>query len=334
MVIEMILRTGKSEIWRIIVMIEIVFNESAYGSLKTAQNYGKGKYQGGINGVFIYHADGKKPTEEEMEAYRRKAEEKERLAWERATPMGGNPADIYGFDLALSIGDISESQLGFKRKQTLEHLYIVNCQIVQEKLIKINEDLKIVRERAAKGEAIRIWYSNQPDEMCGLYWFMDQLNQWKVYDGEISIVKLPEWETDEEGNIVRKTGWGETAAEEWHRYLSLQNTVSPLFREYCIFIWKELQVENAPLRAVLNGQLVSVSEKIYDDFILREITAESEEFQEGKIVGQVISNYQLGISDAWIALRIEDMIRSGILEVVSVVTEDMSVYQRVLRKCT
>lgn len=35
------------------------------------------------------------------------------------------------------------------------------------------------------------------------------------------------------------------------------------------------------------------------------------------IIGRVLGKYQLGIGDSWIALRIEEMIRSGKLEAVT-----------------
>ncbi|WP_083842166.1 DUF1835 domain-containing protein [Desulfosporosinus youngiae] len=64
--------------------------------------------------------------------------------------------------------------------------------------------MKTVQERAVAGESLRIWYSNRPDEMCGLYWFMEQLNQWKVPGKQVSIVKLPEWEADEDMLIYHR----------------------------------------------------------------------------------------------------------------------------------
>jgi len=318
-------------------MIDIVFSDSACGSLKIAQHYGEGKYRGGVFSVFISHEDGREPTEEEIESAKRKVEEKERLAWEKAIPLGGNPKDVFGFGLVLSIGDISENQLGDKRIHTLERLYgnfpnIDVHQTVREIIERANEDLKTVRERASAGESLRIWYSSNPDEMCGLYWFMGLLEQWNVDSGQVFIVKFPEWEALEEGNIVRKSCWGEVTPGEWHRYLNLQKPVLPLFIEDCASHWQELKRENSPLRAVLNGQLVSVSESIYDDFILREIAAETDEFYEAKIIGRVLGKYQLGISDSWVALRIEEMIHAGKLEVVAAAAKDMPTYHRVLKK--
>lgn len=320
-------------------MIDILFSEGACGSLKVAQHFGEGKYQGGCVDVFVSHSDGRKPSKEEIEAAEREANEKARLAWESAVPLGGKVADIYGFNLVLSVGDISENQPDIKRKQVLENLYSVypndeGRQAAEEIIKRANENLKTVQERAAAGEALRIWYSNQPDEMCGLCWFMEQLNQWKVESEQVFIVKLPVWIAGNKGSIIQKNSWGEVAPEEWHRYIALQKPVLPVFIQYYAAEWQALKAENAPLRALLNGQLVSTSEKLYDDFILREITAEGEEFQEAIIVGRVLGKYRLGIGDSWVAYRIEEMIRDGKLEAVTACAEDTPTYHRLLKKCT
>jgi len=221
----------------------------------------------------------------------------------------------------------------------LEHLFSVypndqEHQVAKEIFNLAIEDLKTIRERAATGETFRVWYSNQPDDMCGLYWFMSQFNQWNVNNGQVVIVKLPEWESDGNGNVMQKNSWAEVAPEEWYQYFAFQKTVSPVFIQCCASHWQALQAENAPLRAVLNGQLVSVSEKLYDDFIRCEIEAEDEKFHEAMIVGRVLGKYQLGICDSWVALRIEEMIRDRKLETVTGSDKDMPLYHRVLKKVT
>lgn len=167
-------------------MIEIVFSDSACGSLKVAQHFGEGKYQDGCIGVFISHTDGSKPTKEEIEAAQREAKEKARLVWKNATPLGGNTADIYGFNLVLSVGDISENQPDIKRKQTLENLYSVypndaGLQAAPEILKRVNENLKTVWERAAAGESLRIWYSNQPDDLGRLLHGKDEMLELRTH---------------------------------------------------------------------------------------------------------------------------------------------------------
>ncbi len=318
-------------------MIEIVFSDSACGSLKVAQNYGKGKYISGAFGICISNDDGSPVTDTQIEDARREYAEKGRLAWETATPMGGNTSDIYGFNLALSVGNISEMTLGSERQEVIKQLYgvfpIDNMdQVSQEILDKAKTNLETVYDRASAGEDIRIWYSHQPDELCGVYWLMAQLSQLKENCAKIFFVKLPEWESDEHGQIIRKTSWGEVAPGEWSRYLKLQELASPKVCKNFSTCWKTLQKENAPLRAMLNGQLVSVSETIYDRYIIGEIAEEVDEFQEARIIGQVLGKYQLGISDYWVALRIEEMIKKGRLEPVTMPEKDCPIYHRILKK--
>lgn len=313
-------------------MIEIVFNESAAGSLKIAQGYGKGKYPGGATSMFICHKDGSQPTEAELEAAKREYIEKEKRAWETAVPLGGSSADVFCFDLGLSIGDISGDELGYKRQQILKSIISFPDGYVEQKIKMAQHGIESIFQRMEMGEAVRIWYSNNPDEYCGLYWFMHHIFDRKISHSEIYIIKIPDWEYGEGTSILRKKGCGELSAEEWHKYLPLQQAVTDLFVKMCAWEWKELKEENAQLRAVINGRLMSVSEALYDRYIYQEIAKEAEEFSEARIIGNVLGKHQVAISDSWIHGRIENMISNGELEVVSEADLEMPVYRRKLRK--
>ena len=104
-------------------MIEIVFGESACGSLKIAQTYGKGKYRGSAVSVFMRHEDGSVPSSDEMKEAQIQAQEQEHIAWENAIPLGGKSSDVYCFDMALSVGDISDNGIGEQRKNVLKDVY-------------------------------------------------------------------------------------------------------------------------------------------------------------------------------------------------------------------
>lgn len=317
-------------------MIDVVFSDSACGSLKIA-HYGPDGYRGSAIGVFAGDTDGIMPAEEEIRKALQNAEEKLRLDLEKAVRLGGHPSDVYGFGLALSVGDISEDKPGEKRQQVLERMYSIypNAdwhEVVQGLIQKANEDLETICDRISKGEDVRVWYSDQPDEACGLYWFMTQLCRLDIHDHQIYLIKLPEWDIDDNEDLIRKNGWGEVSPSQWHRYVELQKPASMKFYKYCESHWRALQNENAPLRAMINGQLVSVPEHIYDDFILREISAENEYFQEAMVIGRVLGKYRLGISDSWVAFRIEEMIRAGKLEVVGKAEEGSPIYHRLLKK--
>lgn len=99
-------------------------------------------------------------------------------------------------------------------------------------------------------------------------------------------------------------------------------------------VGKELRRENAPLRAVLNGRLVSAPETLYDFFLFQEIAAQPEEFREEEVIGRVLGVTQMPISDEFLALRMEQLIRDGLLEAVTQPEPGKASYRRVLRKVT
>ena len=319
-------------------MVEIVFSDSAGGCLKLAQHYGEGKYCGGAVGVIISHSDGSKPTKTEIENAQRELGEKERRAWEKAVPLGGDSADVFSFNLVWSIGSIGDSGVGIERLAALERLFStypedVGKPAAEELYLSATKSLDAIRNRAENGETLRVWYSNQPDEICGLYWLMNLLKSWKQSSIKVVLVKLPEWEM-EEATIIRHSGWGEVEPGKWHNCLGLQKAVPEALINAIASRWSELQKENAPLRAVINGRLQSVPENFYDDFILREIVLEKNEFREANLIGRILGKYQLGIGDGWLALRIEEMIRAEKLAVVSSAPEDGPSYHRILKKTT
>jgi len=136
----------------------------------------------------------------------------------------------------------------------------------------------------------------------------------------------------DEETIIRYNSWSEVEPGKWHNYLGLQMAAPEALINDIASHWLALQKENAPLRALINGRLQSVPESFYDDFILREIDSEKNEFHEAKLIGRILGKYQLGIDDGWLALRIEEMIRAGKLSVASPAPEGEPSYHRILKK--
>jgi hypothetical protein len=88
-------------------------------------------------------------------------------------------------------------------------------------------------------------------------------------------------------------------------------------------------VENAPLRAILNGRLTSVPENFYDFIIMNNLP--DNDFIMARFIGKLLGEYRQGISDGWYALRIEKMIEENKLIVVE--NKDSShPYGKVLKK--
>lgn len=247
-----------------------------------------------------------------------------------------NPDDVYCFDLAWDMGDITEEGVGEKRLAVLTALYSVYDEDTQKaakiQYDKAKTDFAQVVERLKCGEYVRIWYSDYPHERCGLLWFMAQMRSIAGYSGRVYTVKQPKYMFDEEKNeITELHGWGEVAPSEWHKYVGMAQDKTKEYWGYAQQWWN-LARENAPLRAVLNGKVRSVSEDIYDKYIWDEIDLEDDEFIQAAVIGNVLGKYWLGIGDAFVALRMEKIIESEILQVVPKTSRGPAVYHRKLRK--
>ena len=308
-------------------MTEIVFSESAEGSLKWAQTYGKGKWAPSSIGMI-----GSNLSAAEADEALREAERREQASWEQAVPLGGSPADVFSFPLVHSIGDISEEGIGQKRLETLQKLFGYSSETEGHKTAEricrnAVRDFQTVRTRLTEGGQVRIWYSDQPDEMCGMYWFLAQLEQQRMPAGRIVLVS-----PEDRNSELCHLGWGAAEHGEWGKHLSSQKNISQEFLTDIACRWKKLQDERAALRAVVDGKLCSVPEDFYDPFIQKELDAQEEMFPETSLMGSVLARHRLGISNEWIFLRIQKMVESGRLSVAAEAPEDMTACHRWLKK--
>lgn len=291
-------------------MLEILFNESAAAGLIYSQTYKKGVCSLAAIGVIGAHEDGQKATSSGIKKTMEELEEKERRAREMGVAFDGNLSDIFTFQLFHSVGSLTGSGLLAGRRSVLERLFLyypwtVAEQATKEMINRAEENLEKVRKRLADGEPVRIWYSSQPDEMCGLHWFASCLREWQITSTVLTVCQ-----PDASG----------------------ENQLFPSDILNLAQTWDQLKKENAPLRAIVNGRLRSVSEDFYDDLIYRELALCGREFHEGKLIGRILGAHHPTISDGWIAERIQRMIESGDLSAVTQAPADHPSYSRILKK--
>lgn len=306
-------------------MIEILFSESAAGSMKLAK--GIKNIVGSSTAIFVHSDDGADISPEELEAERLRVEEENQKKRENAIQVEGTPRDVACFPLNLSMGDISAPFSG-ERAEYLQSTVMVGgpnfSRIGAELMETARKSLE--RVRAAR-EPVRIWTSRNPDEFCGFCHILTQLPK----DADIRVVELPEYEVF--GKETRTySDWGEIDPYELGRFQTLERPLSTTERRYFSMLWRTMQEENSPLRAMVNGQLLSVGADFYDGIILREIEKQPVEFHEGRLIGDVLGRYQLGLGDSIIALRIEEFISRGMLTPATEAEPDRPIYHRFLRK--
>ncbi|MDK2809157.1 MAG: hypothetical protein PWP24_1894, partial [Clostridiales bacterium] len=177
-------------------------------------------------------------------------------------------------------------------------------EIYRDELNRLTEFLK-------KGESIRIWYSNSPYSLCGLYYLCNML--WK-YPNEIYVVKLPEYLQNDKNTISKYSNWGEVSEEEFSQFLVYEKKITIPEMKMFSNKWVKLVEDNSPLRAMINGSLVGVPEDFYDFLIRKRLS--NNPVKEARLLGDILGYYPFGVSDSWYASRIEYMINTGSIKVV------------------
>lgn len=232
--------------------------------------------------------------------------------------ISGSADKVICLDLMLDIGDIKEKVDSYYRQNLIFNMYTQNSYDNSEDTLKeiqkVGKQYKDEQNRlinyVLKGEPIRIWYSNAPYEMCGLYYICDLL---KDIATEIFAVKLPEYIKIDD--VVLSYQYSEEISpEQFSTLISYEKRISEIEIKMFSNNWMELVKDNSPLRVVVNGQLIGVNDNFYDNLIYKHLGYEP--IEEVRLIGNLLLRYQLGIKDWWYASRIEYMIENNRIKII------------------
>ncbi|GKX28823.1 hypothetical protein SH1V18_13030 [Vallitalea longa] len=292
-------------------MLEVVFSSSTKGSMKIAKNY---KETSNISGPIIYI--GEKP---------KKVERKKHF---EGKAIGGSSEDVVCIGFNLDIGDISGELNGIERRnifQPLEEEFYTDNNEQERFFTNQRQDMEKLMSAAKSGIPIRMWTSNTPYSTCGFYFVCNALRD---IDCEISVVSLPFYNVTD-NQIVTYSDWGQIEPGKFYGFLPLERQLSQMEKRLLSSEWCNLVKENSPLRAIVNGKLISVPEDFYDHILLKNIP--DDEFLMARLIGKILGNYELGVGDGWYALRIIKMIDENKLIVIEN-KENSHVYSKILKK--
>ncbi len=280
-------------------MVEVLFGESEAASMKAAKSTVLVSQTKGP--VSVWCAGKKKPPQKPFSGW-----------------VPGMADEVICLNFMLDMGDIREPADSPYRKDFICRMYSqgqwggndeMKEDISQAAEFYINEKNRL-EEFLMKNETIRVWYSNAPYSMCGFYHLCQMLQK---YDDEIRSVKLPIHQVCS-NYITLYKNWGEVSAEEFAGFLPLEQVVSKEeLRMYSGF-WNELIEDNSPLRAVINSKVIGVPEDFYDFLIWKKLGKEP--VKEAHLIGDLLGNYPINVSDLWYAKRIDFFIEQGQIKVI------------------
>ncbi|MGI6005612.1 MAG: DUF3658 domain-containing protein [Christensenellales bacterium] len=296
-------------------MLEVVFSDSAKAAMQMAKNYNREKMLEGAVGYI-----GGKPSESELE----------RLF--EGKPVGGDAKDVACIGFNLDAGDIGGDIVdGPERRKEFVRIF-GSVDFEREEVERFfhlqRKDFEKMLAAAKEGQPIRAWTSSAPFSACAFAFMCDALRD---IDCEISVISLPEYGETSDDREQPCSDWAEVPPGRFHRFLPLERKVSGTEKRRQSHLWQSLKDENAPLRAVVNGRLISVPEDFYDHILLKNIP--DGEFVMARLIGEILGKYPLGIGDGWYALRIKKMISENRLEMVADM-DPSHPYGKILKKPT
>lgn len=249
----------------------------------------------------------------------------------RSNLLTGNPKDIIFIGPHLDIGDISIQTNEIERQESLNQI-INNGQLTQNKLEEMKDAQCTAIEKlvvaAKNGKTIRIWKSRAPFSACGFAFICHLLNN---IPSNIRVISLPSDPVHTKNILVSYSHWGEVAPEDYPSFLADEKRLSDIEKMHQSVLWEELKLNNCLLRAVVNGQLLSVPEDFYDHLLCRSFP--DEEFIIGEFLAEVLGKYPLGVSDSWYLYRLRKMIENNKLNVISS-KNIVNPYQIILKDCS
>ena len=278
-------------------MLDVVFDSGVKGALKHAMNYNPNGWRKGAM-AFV----GKKLSDEELEKMF------------TGQPLGGNKDDVVQLGFFMDVGNIENGVNRNSRKEVFESFYGIMPGHEQEReriLDAIFCDYERILKEVIQKTDIRVWIDHSPYSVCGYYYLCDLLRHSKC---RLSKVVMPEYWQDEE-NKMSEGGWNSIQPGKFYKFLQYEKLIPQIEIQEIGTIWKELVKENAPLRAIVNGRLISVPIDFYDHLIDRELP--DEPIVMGKLIGKLMLKYSLGISDSWYQLRIKNMIKKGKIDIIA-----------------
>lgn len=303
-------------------MIEVVFNDSTAEALKCVKQM---------------------ITGEETAVCLEGETEEERLlsvgaaSSEFGPKIPGCAQDVLSLHLLADMGDISrleqpESRHALYAKWLTAYEkaadYTAEIQRFEDML---KNHIRLLKMAAETETPIRFWWSDAPSEICGLYWAMHFL---KGTRAPLRAIRIPRYAQVTPGSAMIVPSTSSLAPEDFYNMITYEQEIPAGEQEAMAREWQTLVKENAPLRADVNGMLLSVPVDFYDAFLLRHLP--DTPFYAANIIGQAMAEKAIGIDAWWYRDRLLEMKHAGILRRLPTpenLPADMLYLERVKESC-
>ena len=133
------------------------------------------------------------------------------------------------------------------------------------------------------------------------------------YYKNISAVYIP---PDNWNGTSYCRGTGMLGPEMYFDALKSEKTISEKQIKACSNRWEELRKENAPMRLMVSGNLVSLPDTFLDSFISNSVNTLTNTFTIAQLIGEVMDAYGLMVGNRPLFERVLSFIERDELEIV------------------
>jgi len=209
-------------------------------------------------------------------------------------------SDIACLMLMLDVDSLQDAGAMQGQRDALLERYYGVYEGVPEAFAANNRNTMVRLETArAKHEPVRVWVmADHPADQCGLRWLCAYLGE--DWAGSLTVVSVPTALT-EDTLFLEYKALGELETYLVPALLKRGEWLDEHHRARYRREWQQLVQEDAPLRAVINGRLLSVDAAFYDPWIRSEEPAGT--FPVALWMGRVLGKLP-GLNDRWLYARL------------------------------
>ena len=288
-------------------MIELIFGNSAAGSLSCAKSMKHGQE---IKDTYLLLRDDGWST----------------TAHWPGLSLGGSPGDVAPLWQSLDIGELDNNDTESGVRLSVLKILYGETPGVAEEIAGLNRKTLDRLEKARETlEPVRIWLSeNDPAEVCGLLFICHFFREGSVPLSAVFVSR----QTVFDGKARQYLSTGNIFPGDFGSLAQLEEPLAPVQVKACAALWEQLVKENAPLRAVVNGRVMSVRENFYDAVLRANIP--DGDFIPAVPIGRTLIRVP-GVSAQWLLMRLQAMADDGELVAVAP-SEDENPYGGIMRR--
>ena len=181
--------------------------------------------------------------------------------------------------------------------------YFENCDA--EDLKEIYNEFHNEVSKIDDNDTIYLWYGSSR-EFCGMLYTLELL---KDRDLNIYVINATDTVVKHKDNVYLVRDTGEIMPEDIEKYASLKQKLDSNKYKQLLDTWELLKKDNSILRVFKNEEIKSEDENYFDIDVLKYTPKEFR--KSARIVGSVIGNSEVAISDDYIFWRVKELVKCG-----------------------